>query len=119
MGVDDNPLNNAYETSFFKQLGASIMQFTSTAQALHYLDTSSPNTYDLIISDVHRDENRQSNPSAGYEFLNEIRKRNIRVPFVFYTSSVARVNLERSKSADGVADNPGNLRNLVLNLLRR
>jgi CheY-like chemotaxis protein len=114
--VDDNPLNNVYEESVFRQLGATVMQATSTEQALHYLVS---NTYDLIISDIHRVENGRSNPSAGYELLDEIRRRKIQIPLVFYTSSVARVSPERSKSADGIADTPTRLQNLVLDILQR
>lgn len=113
--VDDNPFNNTYEESFFRQLGAKIKQATSTAQALHYLE---PGLYDLIISDVHRDENGRSNPSAGYELLDKVRQRKIQTPFVFYTSSVARVDPDRSKLANGVEDSPGRLRDLVLSLLQ-
>jgi CheY-like chemotaxis protein len=115
--VDDNPLNNAYEESIFKQLGATIKQATSTEQAVHYLHEASKR-YDLIISDVHRDENGRSNPTAGYELLDRIRGYQIQVPFVFYTSSAARVNRTKSKLADGVADNPSQLQDLVLDILR-
>jgi CheY-like chemotaxis protein len=114
--VDDNPLNNAYEESFFRQLGATVTQAISTEQALNYLAS---NKYDLIISDVHRVENGRSNPNAGYELLEEIRRRKIEVPFVFYTSSVARVSPERARLANGVADRAGKLRNLVIDILRQ
>lgn len=116
--VDDNPLNNAYEESIFKQLGATIKQATSTEQALHYLHQASKR-YDLIISDVHRDENGRSNPTAGYELVDRVRGYQIQVPFVFYTSSAARVDRTKSKLADGVADNPSRLQDLVLDILQR
>ena len=113
--VDDNPLNNVYEESIFKQLGATIKHATSTGQALHYLV---PDTYDLIISDVHRDENGRSNPTAGYELLDDIRRQRIQVPFVFYISSVARVNSEKAKLARGVVASPSKLQDLVLDILQ-
>jgi CheY-like chemotaxis protein len=116
--VDDNPLNNAYEESIFKQLGATIKQATSTEQALHYLHQAFKR-YNLIISDVHRDEKGRSNPTAGYELLDRVRRDQIQVPFVFYTSSAARVDRTKSKLADGVADNPSRLQDLVLDILQR
>ena len=115
--VDDNPLNNAYEESIFRQLGATIKQATSTEQAVHYLHQAS-RKYDLIISDVHRDENGHSNPTAGYELLDRIKGYQLQAPFVFYTSSAARVNREKSKLADGVADTPSKLQELVLDILQ-
>ena len=113
--VDDNPLNNVYEESVFKQLGATIKQATSTGQALHDL-VSAP--YDLIISDIHRNENGRSNPAAGYELLDEIGRQKMPVSFVFYTSSVARVNPEKAKLVNGMADSPSTLQDLVLDILR-
>jgi CheY-like chemotaxis protein len=114
--VDDNPLNIAYEANVFKELGATIKQVTSSNQALPYLTL---NIYDLIISDIHREENGYSNPTAGYDLLEKIRQQKIRVPFVFYTSNTARVPTEKSKLADGVADDPSELQDLVLHILQR
>lgn len=110
--VDDKPLNNVYEESIFTQLGATIKQATSTEQALHYLASDN---YDLIISDLHRNENGRSNPTAGYDLLDEIRRQKIQVPLIFYTR--ARVNPEKARWANGEAANRSRLQDLILDIL--
>lgn len=113
--VDDRPMNNVYEASIFKRLGASIVSARSTEEALMFLNQDD---YDLIISDIHRVEKGISNPNAGYELLDALDHRRIRAPFIFYTGSVARVDAYRAKSAYGAADIPDDLVGYVLNALR-
>ena len=113
--VDDKPMNNVYEASIFKRFGASIVSVRSTEEALAFLNRDS---YDLIISDVHRVENGRSNPNAGYDLLDALDRQRVRAPLVFYTGSVTRINSHRARAARGAADVPGDLVNLVVGVLR-
>jgi CheY-like chemotaxis protein len=112
--VDDRPMNNVYEASIFKRLGASIVFARSTKEALMFLNQDN---YDLIISDVHRAEEGINNPNAGYELLEALDRQKIQIPLVFYTGSVARINSYRSKLAYGIADIPDDLIRYVLSAL--
>ena len=112
--VDDRPMNNVYEASLLKRLGASIMFARSTEEALEFLERDS---YDLVISDVHRIENGRSNPDAGYELLEALLARGKKIPLIFYTGSVARLDKFRAQGAFGAADHPSQLISLVLHAL--
>lgn len=112
--VDDNPLNNIYEEDLFEQLGAIVSQAISTSEALQSL---SSHKYDLIISDVHRNENGLSNANAGYELLDEVKQKKAQIPFVFYTGNTTTIKPQYANLADGVADMPGRLVKLVSSLL--
>lgn len=113
--VDDRPLNNVYEASIFKRLGASIVSARSTEEALMFLKQDD---YDIIISDILRTEEGINNHNAGYELLDALDHQKIGIPLVFYTGSVARVNPYKSKSAYGVADMPDDLIKFVRNAFK-
>ena len=113
--VDDKPMNNVYEASVLKRLGASILFARSTDEALAFINRDN---FDLIISDVHRDENGQSNPNAGYELLEELGRTNRKIPFIFYTSDVAYLNQHRSQAAFGAADTPSKVTELTIRALQ-
>lgn len=113
--VDDNPMNNVYESSVLKRLGASIMFARSTDEALAFL---SRDKFDLIISDVHRDENGRSDANAGYELLEKIERSNRKLPFIFYTGNVTYLNKDRARLAYGAADTASNVVNLVISALQ-
>jgi len=112
--VDDRPMNNVYEASLLKRLGASIVFARSTEEALGFLERDS---YDLVISDVHRVENGKSNPEAGYELLQALLRKGEKMPLIFYTGSVARLDRSKAQAAFGAADHPSQLINLVLRAL--
>lgn len=114
--VDDRPMNNLYESSILKRLGASIVFARSTEEALRFLDQDS---YDLVISDIHRVEDGHANPTAGYELLDELQRLKPRTPLLFYTGSLARLDRQRTRSAYGAADSPDHLLELAVNALRR
>jgi CheY-like chemotaxis protein len=101
--VDDKPMNNVYESSVFKQLGASIVFARSTTEAINFINQDN---YDLVISDINRDEDGQSNPNAGYELLEKLRSMGNTNPLVFYTGNVRYLDKQRSKDAFGAADKP-------------
>lgn len=98
--VDDNPANNLAERRAFTSLGITIDTAKSTDEALKYLATG---TYQIIISDEHRDEKNSalcfggddtSQPAnEGCFFMREVKKtfENMRKkmpPLIFYSSFV-------------------------------
>ena len=109
--VDDNPMNNVYESKVLKRLGANRVTARSTKEALAFINS---HDYDLIISDVHRIEDGKGNSNAGYELLDKISEIQHKCPVIFYTGSVSRLNKKRSARAFGAADIPNKLVNLVI-----
>jgi CheY-like chemotaxis protein len=114
--VDDKPVNNTYEASSFKSMGAKIDMVLSTSEALEALNKG---RYDLIISDIRRFENGVANPDAGYEFLDALIKRGEHVPVIFYTATIKTLNKSRTKAAYGVAHRSAELTSLVISALSR
>lgn len=114
--VDDEPLNNYIEMNLFKQYGSHINFVNSTDEAKTILRL---NSFDLIISDIHRIENAQSNPDAGYELLEYLKGQNIKIPLIFYTGSVRRVNLSKAKGAFGMVDEASDLFAMAIDALTR
>ncbi len=112
--VDDNPMNNLYESSYLKLLGADVLVTRTTGEALAFL---SQDSCDLIISDIFRVENGVDKTDAGYELLTEVHNNYPKLPLVFYTGSVARVNVKQARYSFGVADYPGQLFELVFKAL--
>ncbi|MBN1303441.1 MAG: response regulator [Anaerolineales bacterium] len=113
--VDDKPMNNVYESSVLKRLGASILFVRSTDEALTFLNRDN---FDLIISDALRDENGRSNPNAGYELLEKLGRTNRKIPLIFYTSSTTHLNPNRTQSAYGIADTPSTIIDLTIRALK-
>jgi CheY-like chemotaxis protein len=114
--VDDKPVNNTYEASSFRSMGAKIDMVLSTSEALEALDKG---RYDLIISDIRRFEKGVANSDAGYEFLDALIKRDERVPVIFYTATIKTLNKSRTKAAYGVAHRSAELTILVISALSR
>lgn len=104
--VDDKPSNNRYESNLFRRLGAKITTSKNTLDALEKLKN---NEFDLILSDIHRDEGGASKRYAGYELLEEINKRQLHIPLIFFISNVRKINKLRSQSAFGAADTSNEL----------
>jgi len=113
--VDDKPMNNVYETSILKRLGASIIFARSTEEALKFLNQD---TYDLIISDILRVEEGTENHDAGYELLDELHHQKMSIPLVFYTGNITWVNSHKSKRAYAVANMPDDLIKYAVNALK-
>jgi len=114
--VDDEPMNNVYEAGILKQLGASILFARSTDEALTF---TARDKFDLIISDIHRNENGKSNSYAGYELLESLESSNRKIPLIFYTGNVNSVNKERAKSVFGIADMPSKVVDLAVRALKK
>jgi hypothetical protein len=102
--IDDVPTNNRYECQMLTGLGASVHQVRTTEEALAEIHSS----WDLIISDIER----RGVPDAGLRMLDRL------PPVDFY---VGRVDDSRPvpRGAFGIADLPGPLLHLVLDVLER
>jgi CheY-like chemotaxis protein len=109
--VDDRALNNIYEAKMFRRLGASIFSARTTKEALAFLKADS---FDVVISDIHREEDGKSNPDAGYQLLKAMLANSHDTPLVFYTSRIDQKHLEKSRGAFGSADFPTTLKREVL-----
>ena len=77
--VDDEPANNSLAVEELNRLKIKIDTSKTTADALKLL---AQKPYDLIISDVVRVEAGTSNPKAGIDLLEAVRKTNPNLPFV-------------------------------------
>ncbi len=93
--VDDKPEGNLNEQQALATFGLSILTTTSTEQALQVLDKG---TFDVIISDLKRG----SDDTAGFKFLEELKKRKDTTPVIFYTATFGPGTRERSARAGGL-----------------
>ncbi len=109
--VDDHPENNRNERKMFHQLAVQVDIAKSTDDALDMLKHQ---TYDLILSDMSRDDNT----SAGINLLQQLRDANNRIQMVFYVGV-----LDHSKGspaqAFGITNRPDELLHLTLDALER
>jgi CheY-like chemotaxis protein len=116
--VDDTPANNAYETNYLKNLGASITPVLSTINAEAEVKRSS---FNLIISDVARTEEGKVNRRAGYDLLTLLQDIRPQMPVVLYTKNAHRKLRVPEVVAYGayVADTSSDLVNTVVHLIGR
>ncbi|GAB3503706.1 DNA-binding transcriptional response regulator [Emticicia fontis] len=70
--VDDRPKNNVIEREIMNKAGIEIISALSTNEALEQLNKPN-NNFDLVISDMGRDENGQYNSSAGISLLSAMK----------------------------------------------
>ena len=109
--IDDAPANNGYESKILGYLGLTIDFASSSQMADQFL---SQHTYELILSDINREESE----GEGFRYHRELLMKGIDIPIIFYTGGV-----DRSKGvppfAFGIADLPNALFHLVLDVLER
>ena len=79
--VDDRPKNNSYLVSQLQQLGITVDQVTSTEQAMTAV-TAAP--YDVIISDMGRQEDSGYKVSAGVDLTRLLRGEQVETPLIIY-----------------------------------
>ena len=111
--VDDKPENNTYERNTLEQYGLVFTLALSTEQALKYMEY---NDFALIISDMGRKEGKRE----GYVLLNEVRKKNKKIPFIIYAGSKRLEHIKETleKGGQGCTNTPSELIDLVIkNLL--
>ncbi|MFF5803420.1 response regulator [Streptomyces sp. NPDC012746] len=112
--VDDTPRNNAYEAAQLRALGVSVVQVSSTREAVTALSSATP-PFDALISDLARTEDGTLHPTAGLDLTRELRARGERVPVFVYTSrpGSAREGDILAAGANGVATAPTELFELL------
>jgi CheY-like chemotaxis protein len=102
--VDDHPEYNEFERRVLTQYGDTVIDnATSTADALKLLSKES---YNLIISDMYREEDGAHVPDAGVRLL---QRKPIGIPCFLYTGDIDAVDPAIIKIADGVFDSPAPL----------
>lgn len=109
--VDDVPRNTLYERTALSACGVLVDLATSSDDASFMMGRLQP---DLIISDIKRG----NNPSAGLDFLAQLRADGRTVPFIFY---VGEIDPSKSKplSSFGITAHPSELLHLVFDVLER
>lgn len=82
--IDDHPEHNAAEVAALELSGATVLSVRTNATALNIL---SDNYFDLVISDIGRDE--PFGPSGLHLFTQMVRRRSISAlpPMIFYSSN--------------------------------
>lgn len=84
--VDDHPENNAYEAEQLRSLGVSVEIAKSTAEAQRAMRRH-PESFDVIVSDMGRNENGTYNANAGIDLIRELRGQGLGVPIFIYAST--------------------------------
>jgi CheY-like chemotaxis protein len=111
--VDDNPKNNTYFIELLQKRGYRVKLAVSTRDALSALDAS---TYRLVLSDMARTEGGRFTPDAGVLLLEQMKKRNLSVPYVLFSSKhgVQEFNKRiKTPDAKAVTSSPTELRAIL------
>jgi CheY-like chemotaxis protein len=107
--VDDRPSNNRRESEMFRNsLNIEVEHALSTREALEKLDEN-PRKYAVVLSYMSRPEGRH----AGFDLLDELRRRGITIPFVIYSGSNQYDAEARRRGALGGTNSPIRLLELV------
>jgi CheY-like chemotaxis protein len=109
--VDDHPENNLNERGMFRQLNTEIDIARSTEEALAITRRGK---YDLVISDMARD----SDATAGLDFLKRFRVEDKTTPVIFYVG-VFDPTKGIPPLAFGITNRPDELLHLILDALER
>jgi len=97
--VDDNPTNNLLEKRALEMFGLCFVQAKSTNDALRLLNAN-PGKFSVVISDFHRPQDSKS----GYGLLDEMKKRNSQIPFIFYAFSFTEDQVLEAKARGAQAE---------------
>ncbi|WP_029077834.1 response regulator [Bradyrhizobium sp. th.b2] len=89
--VDDDPSANSFEQRALTKFGLCFAQVGNTDEAIRMLEAN-PSRFSVVLSDFARPKDTK----AGYGLLEEMTKRKINVPLIFY---VTRVNEDQLKEA--------------------
>lgn len=116
--VDDRPENNRFVADAFRKLGVAVTLAVSTRQAMELVAI---NAFDVIVSDMGRQETGQYNGRAGYELLSQLRDTGLNVPFFIYAGSNLREHKDEAtrRGAQGSTNRPSELITLVTSALAR
>jgi CheY-like chemotaxis protein len=110
--VDDHPENNKNEKLMFMQLGAEINTAVQSTEAFEKLES---NSYNLIISDILRDDPDDLN---GIDFLSKLHNIGYSTPLIFYIGNLDP-GMGVPKHAFGITNRPDKLIHLVIDALGR
>lgn len=110
--VDDYPENNRNERRMFRQLNVDVNNAKNTKEALEMLRCD---IYDLVISDIARDDKDDPN---GLQFLSELRNTGDDTPVIFYVGVMAPGE-GVPEHAFGITRRPDELLHLTLDALER
>jgi len=111
--VDDNPRNNSYFVQQLTDCGVSVDLALSTSDGIARFRRG---RYDCVISDMGRQEGGSYNGDAGIDLLREVRRTDVKIPFVIFCSS--RGVRERGQEAvaagaTGITSSPTELYGLL------
>ena len=108
--VDDHPDNIETEVSLFKQLNVNVDCATSTKEAIEEIKKDS---YDVVISDMARDLNKQ----AGLDMLKDFEESKIKLPVIFYVGNIQ--DSGTPPGAFGITNHPDELFHLFIDAVER
>jgi len=111
--VDDNPSNNAFLEERFVTMGIRIDKALSTDEGLRSARTTK---YDLVISDMGRNEHGKRVYDAGLKLLQAMREEKNLVPVVIYTTlnNVTKFRKDVQELHGQVTSSPTDVVSLVL-----
>lgn len=89
--VDDYPGNNESLVSQLQVEGIEVVEALSTRQAMEIL-ASGKSVFDLLLSDMGRNEDGKEQPDAGIQLVRRVREARIRTPIYIYTSASQAAN---------------------------
>jgi len=110
--VDDRPANNKYESHLLSEMGARITTASSTEEGLAHLEQG---RLDLVISDMHREENGRENRRAGRDLAFEMERRGWQTQILFYTGRTT--DTAGLRNVVGAEREPGKLIATVVRVL--
>ena len=108
--LDDLPANNRHERRMLRRLQTRVDIATNSKNALEMLRID---IYDLVISDIAREDEQDLN---GLLFLEKLRGRNDGTAVIFYVGDYDS-NLGVPEHAFGITDRPDQLLHLILDAL--
>ncbi len=100
--VDDHPQNNAFEMAALARQRVRVVTAMSTAEGLRLADSDGP--WDVVVTDVGREENGRFQPDAGLQLIERLHERHPGLPVVVYTSAPT---LARTRSHPALAATAG------------
>ncbi len=97
--VDDHPSNNASIVSHLSNLGIVVETALTTQEGLKRFHADQ---YNLVISDMGRNEDGIENPDAGIDLAKSIRGYDKDLPIIIFCSRRAKQRFEEEAIAAGV-----------------
>lgn len=82
--VDDIPANNANLASKLQGQGVTVFQAASTPEGLRLLHELE--RFDMVITDMGRQEGTKYNPTAGLDLIEEVRKSHPELAVIVYST---------------------------------